>query len=208
MTEPRTYDPRSTAEWETLAARSLADSQARRNARRRRRYRLGLVLLLLAILAIAAASAFAAAGAQAATCHVSRWHHLPGPDNAWDCTPGAFASLTRAEACKSKDRPTLHAADRREVLREYGVPGWSGADGELDHRVPFFLGGLTTPANIWPERGPIPNAKDRLEALGKGSVYDRVCRGRPHWMRVRTARRIFLGDWRVTYRAWKADGWL
>jgi hypothetical protein len=47
-------------------------------------------------------------------------------------------------------------------------------------------------SNLWPEQGPIPNRKDALEDY----VRNRVClKGT---MRVRTAVRIFLGDW-VTY---------
>jgi hypothetical protein len=71
----------------------------------------------------------------------------------------------------------------------YGVPDWDGDDGELDHRIPFFLGGRTDRSNIWPEPGPIPNRKDALERL----AYERVCNGH---MRVRRAVRWFRRDWR------------
>lgn len=138
----------------------------------------------------------------ATVCHVSMWHGLPGPDNAASCTPGSYDRLTRAEACLPKMRPSLRARDRREILGEYRVPGWTGADGEIDHRVPFFLGGRTEPENLWPERGSIPNAKDKVEFR----VYRRVCFGDGGKMRVRTARRIFLADWRVYYFAWKRKG--
>lgn len=135
-----------------------------------------------------------------ATCHVMVSHGLPAPDNG--CTPGSFDRLTRQQACAPKTRPTLKAADRREILAEYGVPNWTGADGELDHRQPFWAGGRTEPANVWPERGSIPNAKDRLESY----VYRRVCTGKPRPMRLRTARRVFAADWRHAYRAWHEDG--
>jgi hypothetical protein len=104
--------------------------------------------------------------------------------------------------CTSRDRSSLRAADRREVVREYGVPGWDGGDGELDHRVPFFLGGRTEPENIWPQRGSIPNKKDKVEFR----VYRRICFSDPFSMRVRTGRRLFLADWRHAYRVWKRDG--
>jgi hypothetical protein len=107
------------------------------------------------------------------------------------CTPGSFDELTQAEVCTPKDRPGLTATARRTILARYGLSSWSGADGELDHRVPVFLGGRTEPANVWPERGGIPNAKDRLEVY----VQARVCAD-PPTMRVETARRIFLSDWR------------
>jgi hypothetical protein len=134
----------------------------------------------------------------ASACHVTYRHGLPGPDG--DCTPGANAHLTRAQVCTHKDRPGLPAATRREILAEYGVGGWSGKDGELDHRVPFALGGRTTENNIWPEPGGIPNAKDKLEF----AVYRRVCDDRD--MTVKAAVRVFKRDWRRTYEQWKADG--
>lgn len=140
--------------------------------------------------------------AVAAVCHVSWVGGLPGPDNALACTPGSYDRIPKQQVCTPRARPSLRAVDRREILGEYGKPGWSGDDGELDHRVPFFLGGRTNPANIWPERGRIPNAKDKVEFR----VYRRVCFGDPYRMRVRTARRLFLADWRHAYRVWKADG--
>jgi hypothetical protein len=132
--------------------------------------------------------------ALAATCVLLGSGAFTAPPRA--CTPGTYRHLTRAAVCVHHDRPTLHAADRRTILARYGRTTWTGNDGELDHRVPFFLGGLTDPSNEWPEPGSLPNPKDRLEFY----VYRRVCDGKPHAMRVRTARRVFLHDWRVAYR--------
>lgn len=138
-------------------------------------------------------------------CAVDVDHALPAPDDSDECTPGVFADLTQQDVCDGDSpRTYLSAADRREVLGEYGVPNWSGSDGELDHRVPVFLGGLTEPENVWPERGSIPNAKDRVEYR----VYRRVCFADPSPMRVRSARRLFLADWRHAYRVWREDGTL
>lgn len=109
------------------------------------------------------------------------------------CTPGAYHRMGPAEACTSKDRPYLPAAERRKILARYRLTAWTGRDGELDHRVPFFLGGTTDARNIWPESGSIPNPKDKLEFY----VYRRVCRAKT--MTVRYARRIFLTDWRPWY---------
>lgn len=128
-----------------------------------------------------------------ATCAVSWSHGLPGPDNKLACTPGSADHLSRAQVCTPKDRPYTPVAVRREVLALYGVPNWTGANGEIDHRVPFALGGRTNRENLWPEPGTIPNQKDRLEFY----VWRRICIR--HSMRVRTARRIFLGDWRAYY---------
>lgn len=134
----------------------------------------------------------------ATTCVLLGSGAFTAPDNA--CTPGAYAHLSRAAACVHKDRPNWPAVDRRRMLAQYGVPGWSGKDGELDHRVPFFLGGLTVEDNGWPEPDDqltnYRNAKDRLEHY----VYRRVCHGDPSRMRLRTGRRIFLHDWRTAYR--------
>jgi hypothetical protein len=58
------------------------------------------------------------------------------------------------------------------IVTSYGVPNWTGQTGELDHRVPFSLGGTTGLANIWPEAGSIPNTKDKLEDYVHGRVCD------------------------------------
>jgi hypothetical protein len=131
--------------------------------------------------------------ALAVACSIFGSGNFTVPDNG--CTPGAYAFLNKTQVCTSKRRPGLSAADRRQIVTEYGVPNWSGRNGELDHRVPFFLGGKTNENNVWPERGPIPNVKDRLEFY----VFDRVCHSDPYPMRIRTARRIFLADWRASY---------
>lgn len=121
-----------------------------------------------------------------AACRVQGSGDLVRPDDG--CTPGAFDRLSRAAVCRHKQRPSLPVTERLRILREYGVPAWSGRDGELDHRVPFFLGGKTTEDNLWPERGEIPNEKDRVE----NEVRRRVCKGS---MTVAQARAVFLGDW-------------
>jgi len=131
-----------------------------------------------------------------AACHVGGHAPYVTPDNT--CTPGSYTRLTRQQACTPKTRPTLPAADRRWIVTRYGVPNWTGKDGELDHRVPFFLGGNTNRRNIWPEVGSIPNTKDRLEFY----VHRRVCDRKPYPMRVTTAVRLFLADWVHAYRVY------
>jgi hypothetical protein len=120
-------------------------------------------------------------------CHVGGSGDLIRPDDR--CTPGTFDALSRAAACRHKERPSLPVAERRRIARRYGYGSWSGRDGELDHRVPFFLGGRTEAGNLWPEAGRIPNRKDRLER----AVYERVCVAGS--MTVAEARAVFLGDW-------------
>jgi hypothetical protein len=102
--------------------------------------------------------------------------------------------LTRAEACRHKQRPSLSAATKRRIVRQYGYVSWTGRNGEIDHRVPFFLGGTTTEDNLWPEAGGIPNTKDQLEF----KVHALVCEAGT--MTVREAREVFLGDWTVAWR--------
>ncbi len=134
--------------------------------------------------------------ALAASCHTHGTVPFAMPDNV--CTPGRYVALTKAQACTSKDRPTLHAADRRRILSNYGIDpaSWSGASGELDHRQPFFAGGTTDPANVWPQRGALPNPKDALENYARR----RLCTGKPHPMSLRTVHVIFAGNWIAYYR--------
>ena len=121
--------------------------------------------------------------------------HLPfiRPDQA--CTPGDYDKLTTAQVCTSKDRPALPAAERRRILVNYGFnpATWTGKSGELDHRVPVFLGGRTDARNIWPEPEPVFNTKDRLEVY----VQRRICSS--HTMRAGYARHIFMGNWVLYY---------
>jgi hypothetical protein len=150
-----------------------------------------LAAVLIAVLAALGAAVGGGGSGGAAPaggrCHAAGAGALIRPDDG--CTPGTFDALSRAAACVHKTRPSLPAAERRRIARQYGYRSWSGRDGELDHRVPFFLGGRTEEDNLWPEPGAIPNAKDRVER----DVYERVCvRGS---MTVDEGRRVFLGDW-------------
>jgi hypothetical protein len=121
----------------------------------------------------------------AATCLLG-----PVPDNA--CTPGTYDPIPQSRVCMSKRRPRLPDYDRNLILVSYGVPHWTGKDGELDHRVPFFLGGRTDSSNVWPERDP--TLKDKLERY----IRARICV--LGTMTVATARRLFRGDWRRAAR--------
>jgi hypothetical protein len=135
-----------------------------------------------------------AALALAAPCHTTGTAPFTAPDSL--CTPGAFVRKTKTDVCDGQTvRPSLPAAERRHIVTAYGVPGWTGANGELDHRVPLALGGVTDHRNVWPEAGPLPNPKDRLEAV----IFRRVCKGLPHPMRVRTAVNVFRADWRAGF---------
>jgi hypothetical protein len=154
----------------------------------------GFVVLLAVVMAVGAAAPSKDRGAAPSgngSCHVAGAGGFLRPDDR--CTPGTFDELSRAEACRHKQRLSLPAAEKRRIARQYGFSRWSGRDGELDHRVPFFLGGRTEEDNLWPEAGSIPNVKDRLEF----AVHARVCDAGS--MTVGKARNVFLGDWTTAY---------
>jgi hypothetical protein len=159
------------------------------------------------VVAVALIVALFALGAAAdGASRQCRRDNAPGPgqyeaDRRYGCTPGRYYHYSRDRVCASKDRPNLKAANRREILARYRLKTWTGADGELDHLVPFFLGGKTVPGNIWPqphmpgETAPgSQNDKDRLEAY----VRVRICVRRD--MSVLQGRRIFMSDWRRYYQ--------
>jgi hypothetical protein len=126
-----------------------------------------------------------------AQCKIKGMHGFVRPDD--KCTPGTFNDLTKAEVCKHKDRPRVNSSARRKILRQYGYRHWGAKDGELDHRVPVFLGGRTEEDNLWPEEGKIPNTKDILE----NKIHTRVCTW--NTMTVDQARKVFLGNWEDGY---------
>jgi hypothetical protein len=153
-----------------------------------------VVALVAALAGFLGGSRGAAPTAAGARCHISGSGDLTRPDD--KCTPGAFDAIPlrpsrpgERAVCEHKARPSIAAAEKRRIARQYGYRSWTGRDGELDHRVPFFLGGRTVEDNLWPERGSIPNAKDRVER----AVYERVCVSGT--MTAATGRAVFLGDW-------------
>lgn len=151
--------------------------------------------VLLCVIAAALGALLGAARADSASCQAEGIVPFTAPDNA--CTPGAWSFKTRTDVCDGDTaRPKLRAAERRHILGGYQLDKWTDPDGELDHRVPLVLGGTTDHRNVWPERELNgANPKDRLEFR----VYRRVCFADPHPMRVRTAIRLFLADWRHAY---------
>lgn len=73
--------------------------------------------------------------------------------------------------------------------------GQSQVEGELDHLVPLELGGANDAANLWVERGAIPNPKDQVE----NALRARVCDGE---MTLRRAQEMIARNWL------KAAAWL
>jgi hypothetical protein len=125
-------------------------------------------------LAIAAVVVVAAGAGHGPACHYSA---AGGPDVR--CTPGAHARVARSEVCQpgyaTRARPPTSYTEpiKRKVMVAYGAAGPPGGY-ELDHRVPISLGGdPRAPANLWPEPGASPNAKDRVEH----ELYRALCAG-------------------------------
>lgn len=74
-------------------------------------------------------------------------------------------------------------------MSAYGVTGVN----ELDHLVPLELGGSSDVSNLWPEPGPIPNPKDRIE----NAVRRAVCAGK---VPLALAQHAMAADWTTAER--------
>jgi len=125
------------------------------------------------------------------------------PDRA--CTPGALdRHVTQANLASTVCRPggytksvrppvAVTRVEKRAALVAYGDTGPS-SNYELDHLVPLSLGGSpNSPANLWPQPGSAPNAKDKLE----GALLDLVCSDR---MPLAEAQQAIATDWVTAYR--------
>jgi hypothetical protein len=101
--------------------------------------------------------------------------------------------------CGPKERrhPLPHAL-RDEILRRYRLPTGTHPDYEIDHLIPWCLGGSDDPSNLWPQprRNIDPTwnaeAKDRLERF----MCDMVCNGQ---LDLGTAQKAVAEDWIATY---------
>jgi hypothetical protein len=117
------------------------------------------------------------------------------------CTPGELdpkvtqsnikTTICVAGYTKTVRPPTSYTnALKVQQIREYGYTDTKVKDYEEDHFVPLELGGNPTdPRNLWPELGPSPNPKDRVE----GKLKRLVC-----------SKKMTLGDAQQRIRAnWK-----
>jgi len=84
------------------------------------------------------------------------------------CVPGYTGRVRPTSAAISRIRGPLVAAYHESMADFYGPFG------EIDHRIPLELGGSSAIANLWPEPGRRPNAKDEIEDRLKADV----CAGR------------------------------
>jgi hypothetical protein len=137
------------------------------------------------------------AGPVPGSCHArgSGLYVLPDPA----CTPGVSnPDVTQANLAQTICRRGWTATARppesyTEPLKyhqmaAYGDTG-SAARYEEDHLIPLELGGSpSSPENLWPEPGPSPNPKDRVENAANRAV----CDGQ---MALVTAQRAIAADW-------------
>lgn len=127
-------------------------------------------------------------------CHALDNGRLPDPA----CTPGSLDPAVtqadiRATICTAgwtvRVRPPAADTDRAKyqvAYPAYGIP--AGTVSELDHLVPLELGGSNAITNLWPEVGPVPNAKDKVE----NDLRADVCAGE---LTLAQAQLAIAADW-------------
>jgi hypothetical protein len=78
---------------------------------------------------------------------------------------------------------------KRQQIKEYGYQNTNPSAYEEDHVISLELGGHPNdPRNLWPELGPSPNAKDKIENL----LNKRICSGQ---IILEEAQRAISTDW-------------
>jgi hypothetical protein len=185
------------------------------HTRRRRRGTLAACATVLLVAAPSvAASAAAAAAVPAAAGHSLKKVHDPGrvtgiihghcsyrdhgqlPDPR--CTPGSIdPHVTQADIrstiCKKGWTRTVRPPEYQTERFKYHVayPAYRTPQSErteLDHLVPLELGGSNDATNLWPERPPTPNPKDKVE----DALNAAVCQGR---VSLTAAQDAIAADW-------------
>lgn len=130
-------------------------------------------------------------GSLTGPCRARDGGRLPDPG----CTPGAYdPAITAAVLCAAGYRTSGYRPPESQTERfkfdsaypAYGIP--DGTKSELDHLVPLELGGANDAANLWPEVGHIPNAKDAVEE----HLHNAVCSGR---VTLAAARSAIAANW-------------
>lgn len=149
-----------------------------------RRTRLTVALVAAGVAAVAGL-ALAAPHPAAGACQTRAGGALPDPR----CTPGlADPALGRAQLC-----PHLGPAVVRKVSQATkDAVRTAYADhtpGEIDHLISLELGGSNDQRNLWPQDGPVPNAKDAVE----NRLHAAVCAGT---ITLAAAQHQIATDWR------------
>ena len=147
----------------------------------------------------------AADGARRCRVRGSGLDVLPDPA----CTPGASDSAVTpatigtticARGWTATVRPAEALTEQLKVaqLRAYGEAGPLHVY-EEDHLIPLDLGGAAAdPRNLWPEPGPSPNPKDRVEDAARRAVCD-------HRLALAAAQQAIAADWMALGRQLGAD---
>ncbi len=127
-------------------------------------------------------------------CHARDSGKLPDPA----CTPGsADPAVTQATIhatiCIRGWTATIRppSSETTPLKHDIAYPAYSippGTVSELDHLVPLELGGSNDVTNLWPEAGPVPNAKDPVE----NDLRADVCAGE---LTLATAQAAIAADW-------------
>jgi hypothetical protein len=133
-------------------------------------------------------------GTLSGACHYRDGNQLPDPH----CTPGSIdPAVTQATIHRTicvtgytkKVRPSSSETDHFKydvAYVAYRTP--RSEKTELDHLVSLELGGSNDAANLWPERPPTPNPKDKVE----NALHRAVCDGR---VTLAAAQRAIARDW-------------
>ena len=129
-------------------------------------------------------------------CRTRAGGQLPDPR----CTPGSVdPAVTQADIgstiCRSGYTEGVRPPESQTHHAKYDVayPAYRIPDGdtsELDHLVSLELGGSNDITNLWPEVGPLPNPKDKVE----NALHRAVCDGR---VRLAAAQRAIAINWRT-----------
>jgi hypothetical protein len=118
------------------------------------------------------------------------------------CTPGEIDAKVQQGSIKTTIcvsgytetvRPPTSYTDslKLQQIREYGYSDTNPKHYEEDHFIPLELGGSPTdPKNLWPELGPSPNPKDKVE----GKLKRLVCSGK---MTLDEARQRISSNWKT-----------
>ena len=136
-----------------------------------------------------------------ANCKVtgSNLDYLPDPT----CTPGAtYSAVTQANIqstiCVSGYTKTIRPPSswttklKKAQMAAWGISG-STRTIEEDHLISLELGGAPSDSrNLWPEKGGIPNVKDKLE----NTLNKLVCTGK---LPLATAQSAIASNWETAY---------
>jgi hypothetical protein len=157
----------------------------------------GVVAVFLVLAALAAGAAVVQPQPAAGRCHARGSGDFSEPD--LRCTPGAInpaviQSTIDQTICVSgwttrvRRSSSITHHEKLASMAAYGE-GRRPSDYEYDHLISLELGGASNdPRNLWPEPGPSPNPKDKVE----NTLHQLVCDGQ---MSLARARRIIATDW-------------